>query len=943
MDGILNKDVINIYIKKNETEAFAFVLKYLEDLNNNLYSEIPSTIKSAVKSCYTKYRLLSKSKSTPHGLAKWNVFMDTLFLLPKVKLSNPNTTCVTPSSGSFLNTEVVNLKKVASDLATELAKEKSNNSVIVEDLKEKLSKSNLKQVTKELDKTKKQLQLKNEEIKRLRSQSKYYENKSAKLKLETIDSDSKCQVSISQYNELCNDFKKLTNEHSEILISCEWMESLLNDQNVIELYDDESKTYTTDCRMCVYELLNDNVSVSKMGDVIQCVLKLAGKTPNRVPSKSTIIEMNIQRLSLSQRHIGDVLAQDSTTCLLTDETSRRGEKYMGYEVSDSGGNLWVLGLRDIKTKSAADTLSVFKEILSDIDLVSNTSTNDKSKLLMKHIVATMSDRAATEVKFNALLQEYKENIAPLIIDNFIDLSEDEKGAIVKLLNYFCGLHTLIHMAETAQKGLLEGEKGIFADSTVPVPDPQFANVLEPGTIRLIRTASKAFAAGADEKSGVFGHFSVYSREFLKTHKLHSLPLAQFRGARFNILFSNGASVYFLNEQMLKFLQEYGAENRLLKAVLKDLEVPEFIAGTKALGLICYLVTCPFWSIMENKAINIVDMNKYFTQLIEFCEKVNENLPEFLKGKFLAFEDSYVKDDCILKSLLTPTEHDATVMTYLAIIFPALGLLCRHLFKDHPDVDTNDPSIRNKLKCVPKTNKYSESVFGMLDFILKQKPNVSTIASEAYIMFAQNKTLQWLSSKEKAERDNILREARRNSKLLQKQFKVRRQDIVDSRRAAIQNKIREKEAAKIRKFEAMAGYTRAMIDFGLWQQTDQVDNQLKLLTKNTEKYAALKAQLQFRQHVLKQIAAKEFFVLTKTVGKKKGVKKTVNEMTICVKHLITTASQNMTSEGVNHLVGRRVSHKFLNDREDAWFIGTVISQVCKCLTIVVSCLYFGYLI
>ena len=55
------------------------------------------------------------------------------------------------------------------------------------------------------------------------------------------------------------------------------------------------------------------------------------------------------------------LQRDS--CLLTDETSRKGAKYMGYEASDSSGKLWVLGIREMASKSVADTLSVFKEIL----------------------------------------------------------------------------------------------------------------------------------------------------------------------------------------------------------------------------------------------------------------------------------------------------------------------------------------------------------------------------------------------------------------------------------------------------------------------------------------------------------------------------------------------------------------------------------------------------
>lgn len=146
--------------------------------------------------------------------------------------------------------------------------------------------------------------------------------------------------------------------------------------------------------------------------MIESVLKMTGKQCDRVPSKGSVITMNLQRLHLAQQHVGEVFTQEQDTCLLTDETSKKGEKYMGYEASDSSGKLWVLGVRDIASKSATDTLTTFKEILSDIDYTCQQSTDETSKLILQHIVATMSDRAATEVKFNTLLKEYKETIMP---------------------------------------------------------------------------------------------------------------------------------------------------------------------------------------------------------------------------------------------------------------------------------------------------------------------------------------------------------------------------------------------------------------------------------------------------------------------------------------------------------------------------------------------------
>jgi hypothetical protein len=63
-------------------------------------------------------------------------------------------------------------------------------------------------------------------------------------------------------------------------------------------------------------------------------------------------------------------------------------------------------LKEIKTKSAKDTLAVFQQILTDLY---NSSNDDSvSKDTITHITATMSDRAATEVKFNELIEQYKD-------------------------------------------------------------------------------------------------------------------------------------------------------------------------------------------------------------------------------------------------------------------------------------------------------------------------------------------------------------------------------------------------------------------------------------------------------------------------------------------------------------------------------------------------------
>ena len=65
----------------------------------------------------------------------------------------------------------------------------------------------------------------------------------------------------------------------------------------------------------------------------------------------------------------------------------------------------------------------------------------------------MSDRAATETKFNELLKDYRDSLLPDVVHIFVTLNGDSKHAISSMNNFFCGVHTLVHMADVFQKSL----------------------------------------------------------------------------------------------------------------------------------------------------------------------------------------------------------------------------------------------------------------------------------------------------------------------------------------------------------------------------------------------------------------------------------------------------------------------------------------------------------
>ena len=75
-------------------------------------------------------------------------------------------------------------------------------------------------------------------------------------------------------------------------------------------------------------------------------------------------------------------------------------------------------------------------------------------------------------------------------------------------------------------------------------------------------------------------------------KIFHLPIYQFLGNHFNILFRNAGGVYYLFDHLVHFFDNIKLEKRLLVAVHWDLKVLGYKVGCQALGLIEKLITGP---------------------------------------------------------------------------------------------------------------------------------------------------------------------------------------------------------------------------------------------------------------------------------------------------------------------------------------------------------------
>ena len=167
---------------------------------------------------------------------------------------------------------------------------------------------------------------------------------------------------LMEIDNLKSEIKNLNTENTELrnlLAECQFNET-------ITVSDEDKRAFLPELQTCVYELLSNHVSSSKVSKVIEEVLKLAGKKVNHLPSTSSVQNMNLQRLTLSKKQLGD-LVDDGYVSLYTDETS----KY----IRDHDGHYFTLGLRDLVRKSGKDSLETFNEILNDIDNRANDTVN----------------------------------------------------------------------------------------------------------------------------------------------------------------------------------------------------------------------------------------------------------------------------------------------------------------------------------------------------------------------------------------------------------------------------------------------------------------------------------------------------------------------------------------------------------------------------------------
>ena len=492
----------------------------------------------------------------------------------------------------------------------------------------------------------------------------------------------------------------------------------------------------------------------------------------------------IECLTLAQAQLGEELTIDDTGSftIQTDGTTKYGQHYGTYDIATSGES-YVLGLRHVFSGAAQDTLDTLKEILEDLDIVHRElGCTEVSSMIVSKLKNTMSDRHAAEKLFNQMLSEYRADILPDVFAGWSELGDKEKEQMTRMNNFFCGLHFLVALADAAEATLKLWESVDLDDHKTNATS---------GTQRLIRTACKAFNHRGSEQAGC----SAYFRSYLREKGIHKIPLAQFRGNRFNILFYDAAGIFYLKSHMEDYLKFYhGPLNRLLQAVLSDLSVPKYIAGCKALGIIDKIVTGPLWRHLAHSGVTILEMSSTYSKMHALFEEWGQDAQCVIDREKGLFDDDQCKNDIVADKLFQPTLDDLMVQELLQLLFKSFALTAERLLSDHlqgGDYDSvTDTVLIKETNSVPLTNVAPERDFAVLDRLMSQKPNATTIALESIILYSHNKTSDWLKKKPQSEQKRLIEAACTLTEVHKANFYKRRKEIETLRLEMVQKRQQE---------------------------------------------------------------------------------------------------------------------------------------------------------
>ncbi|XP_078594590.1 uncharacterized protein LOC144872396 [Branchiostoma floridae x Branchiostoma japonicum] len=664
----------------------------------------------------------------------------------------------------------------------------------------------------------------------------------------------KCRKKKSKLEDKAKAFrtanKQCQKQIAQLRAEVEDLESQLADkQRKINLRDGPHKSspYTADVRATYMALTVLEVSTKKMSAVVHCVLNnlckyniklsdLPGETFSQVIRQEANLVATI--------HAAKLMEMSKFGALHGDGTSRDGKKVTAFQVNTGKNQTPSIGLQEVVSGDSADQLDALDFVLHKMAELLSSETTTKDHLLAK-LKNTMGDGARSQIKFNHLVEAKRAEVLPEVVDGWHVLSVQEQEKMMEMNHLYCNLHALIGFATYADEALAKleevwrqqfGQLGVESLSEFQDKSGNYAwKHPDSATQRLIRTACETVAPGGNQQAGRIQDFKDFLHLKVKqqiedgVQKEDLVPafakLKVFRANRFNILFECASGLYFHRRDIQRMFQEgyVKAANKLLRAVLADITTEPLLAGCRALGLLDYHITEPYWRLVELKSVHILDLSDHLKVLLgkmkEWSKDAAPLLQQDLPPVFTGVIPNKDKVHAALFEEATDT-MDSMTKQALELCLANMVIVLERRFAEHLHgrlSHTADPKLREETATMEKSNRRGENDFGYWSHLNTTKPTMGLMATEGQLLFKSNGTAAWLTAlleEDPSEYYKILKRAQKERKVwkeIYEQREKKQQEVREDRLNAKalehvqkEKKKDEQQEAHRRKFEKYGG-------------------------------------------------------------------------------------------------------------------------------------------
>lgn len=392
------------------------------------------------------------------------------------------------------------------------------------------------------------------------------------------------------------------------------------------------RMYSPAIRKLYYSLLSDQVPPSKICMIIKAVLKCF--LPNldtehlQLPKERCAGYMRREELStVSMAHKASAISEAAKSKKLhlnTDGTTLQQRKLGGLAINGMviSVNEFPDGTADTVIEDVSKELTKLREMACCLGLPNANAIN------WSLVSSSTSDCAATQKRFNRLMEERKE----ADIERFGETSNDDA---LEILENFCAMH----LGTNLRKAFLSATKEVSAtdQDTCSARDYHPADVLVHECYKLIgRHGTPEYGSGVlefpDFLDAMIADPTLNESDLMYYRACRDITLDRQVGSRYFVTASNASKLFFLKNAIIKFLDYTGKGNgnRLERTVYTKLKKSEELVHLKVDGLMFFHVYADLMVLAKSTTLNksALDMTYHYLELLTFLREI-QHYPDVL--------------------------------------------------------------------------------------------------------------------------------------------------------------------------------------------------------------------------------------------------------------------------------------------------------------------------